>query len=35
MIIAFFYPLNDERVQQIVNELEERRKAIGEETVTV
>jgi GPH family glycoside/pentoside/hexuronide:cation symporter len=35
MIIAFFYPLNDQRVEQIVNELEERRKAIGEETVTV
>ena len=34
MIIAFFYPLNDKRVEQIVNELAERRKAIGEETVT-
>jgi len=31
MIIAFFYPLNDARVAQIVNELAERRKAIGEE----
>jgi GPH family glycoside/pentoside/hexuronide:cation symporter len=31
MIIAFFYPLNDKRVEQIVSELAERRKAIGEE----
>ncbi len=31
MIIAFFYPLNDTRVAQIVSELSERRKAIGEE----
>jgi GPH family glycoside/pentoside/hexuronide:cation symporter len=30
-IIAFFYPLNDKRVDQIVSELAERRKAIGEE----
>jgi len=33
MIIAVFYPLNDKRVEQIVTELAERRKAIGEETV--
>ncbi|MFH1196206.1 MAG: MFS transporter [bacterium] len=32
-IIVFFYPLNDKRVDQIVLELQERRKAIGEETV--
>jgi glycoside/pentoside/hexuronide:cation symporter, GPH family len=31
MIIAFFYPLNDNRVAQIVSELTERRKSIGEE----
>ena len=32
-IIAYFYPLNDKRVDQIVKELAERRKAVGEETV--
>ena len=32
-IIAYFYPLNDKRVDQIVKELAERRKASGEETV--
>lgn len=31
MIIVFFYPLSDKRVAQIVSELTERRKAIGEE----
>jgi GPH family glycoside/pentoside/hexuronide:cation symporter len=31
IIIAFFYPLNDKRVDQIVQELMERRKARGEE----
>jgi GPH family glycoside/pentoside/hexuronide:cation symporter len=34
-IIAFFYPLNDERVDQIVSELQERRKASGEEPAVV
>jgi GPH family glycoside/pentoside/hexuronide:cation symporter len=34
-IIAFFYPLNDKRVDQIVSELQERRKAIGEEPAVV
>ncbi|MBN1398025.1 MAG: MFS transporter [Bacteroidetes bacterium] len=31
MIIAFFYPLNDKRVAQIVTDLAERRKTAGEE----
>ena len=31
-IIAYFYPLNDKRVDQIVQELAERRKASGEDT---
>jgi glycoside/pentoside/hexuronide:cation symporter, GPH family len=30
LIIAFFYPLNDKRVEQIVSELAERRNASGE-----
>ncbi len=30
LIIAFFYPLHDKRVEQITRELEERRKARGE-----
>ena len=33
-IIIFFYPLNDKRVDEIVAELQERRKASGEEVVT-
>ncbi len=35
IIILFFYPLNDKKVEQIVNELGERRKAIGEETSAI
>jgi len=31
IIILFFYPLNDKKVEQIVNELNERRKELGEE----
>ncbi len=34
LILSFFYPLNDKRVDQIVNDLAERRKAVGEEPST-
>lgn len=33
MIIAYFYPLNDKRVEQIVNDLTERRKQRGEDII--
>jgi len=34
MIILYFYPLNDKRVQEIENELKQRRKESGDELLT-